>query len=66
MILFGAWLLVSDTAGPQATVRNLWEQGGFLPHGWTGLVMMMAIIMFSFGGDASPCSSESRTASEPI
>ncbi|EGS0267385.1 TPA: amino acid permease [Salmonella enterica subsp. enterica serovar Bergen] len=24
--------------------------GGFLPHGWTGLVMMMAIIMFSFGG----------------
>ncbi|MBC6196679.1 amino acid permease, partial [Salmonella enterica subsp. enterica serovar Newport] len=50
MILFGAWLLFSDTAGPQATVRNLWEQGGFLPHGWTGLVMMMAIIMFSFGG----------------
>ncbi|WP_241270320.1 amino acid permease, partial [Salmonella enterica] len=49
-ILFGAWLLFSDTAGPQATVRNLWEQGGFLPHGWTGLVMMMAIIMFSFGG----------------
>ncbi|XPE46384.1 hypothetical protein ACNKHO_00860 [Shigella flexneri] len=26
------------------------EQGGFLPHGRTGLVMMMAIIMFSFGG----------------
>lgn len=50
MILFGAWLLFSDTAGPQATVRNLWEQGGFLPHGMTGLVMMMAIIMFSFGG----------------
>jgi aromatic amino acid transport protein AroP len=25
-------------------------QGGFLPHGFTGLVMMMAIIMFSFGG----------------
>ncbi len=25
MILFGAWLLFSDTAGPQATVRNLWE-----------------------------------------
>ncbi|UYU32622.1 aromatic amino acid transporter AroP [Siccibacter colletis] len=50
MILFGAWLLFSDSAGPQATVRNLWEQGGFLPHGMTGLVMMMAIIMFSFGG----------------
>ena len=50
MILFGGWLLFSGTAGPQATVRNLWEQGGFLPHGMTGLVMMMAIIMFSFGG----------------
>ncbi|WP_416821281.1 amino acid permease, partial [Cronobacter sakazakii] len=50
MILFGAWLLFSGTAGPQATVRNLWEHGGFLPHGVSGLVMMMAIIMFSFGG----------------
>ena len=50
MILFGAWLLFSDSAGPQATVRNLWQQGGFLPHGFTGLIMMMAIIMFSFGG----------------
>ena len=50
MILFGGWLLFSDSAGPQATVRNLWEQGGFLPHGIGGLVMMMAIIMFSFGG----------------
>ena len=50
MILFGGWLLFSGNGGPQATVRNLWEQGGFLPHGMTGLVMMMAIIMFSFGG----------------
>ena len=50
MILFGAWLLFSGNGGPQATVSNLWDQGGFLPHGFTGLVMMMAIIMFSFGG----------------
>ncbi|ROR05134.1 aromatic amino acid transporter AroP [Erwinia sp. JUb26] len=50
MILFGGWLLFSGNAGPQATVRNLWEQGGFLPNGFSGLVMMMAIIMFSFGG----------------
>ncbi|ALV93421.1 MULTISPECIES: aromatic amino acid transporter AroP [Pantoea] len=50
MILFGAWLLFGGHAGPQATVRNLWEQGGFMPNGWSGLVMMMAIIMFSFGG----------------
>ncbi len=50
MILFGGWLLFSGNAGPQASVTNLWSQGGFLPHGMTGLVMMMAIIMFSFGG----------------
>ena len=50
MILFGGWLLFSGNGGPQASVSNLWDQGGFLPHGVTGLVMMMAIIMFSFGG----------------
>ncbi len=50
MILFGGWLLFSGNGGPQATVSNLWDQGGFLPHGMSGLVMMMAIIMFSFGG----------------
>ncbi|WP_411555902.1 aromatic amino acid transporter AroP [Pantoea agglomerans] len=50
MILFGGWLLFSGHAGPQASVRNLWEQGGFFPHGIGGLVMVMAIIMFSFGG----------------
>ncbi|OAE07348.1 aromatic amino acid transporter AroP [Pantoea sp. OXWO6B1] len=50
MILFGGWLLFSGTGGPQATVRNLWEHGGFLPNGLGGLVMVMAIIMFSFGG----------------
>ncbi|MBK4724846.1 MULTISPECIES: aromatic amino acid transporter AroP [Erwiniaceae] len=50
MILFGCWLLFSGTGGPQASVRNLWEHGGFLPNGFSGLIMMMAIIMFSFGG----------------
>ncbi len=50
MILFGGWLLFSGNGGPQASISNLWDQGGFMPHGATGLVMMMAIIMFSFGG----------------
>ena len=50
MILFGGWLLFSGTGGPQASVSNLWDKGGFLPHGISGLVMMLAIIMFSFGG----------------
>jgi len=50
MILLGVWLLVSGTGGPQASVSNLWTHGGFFPNGWKGLVMVLAIIMFSFGG----------------
>ncbi|MCL2894075.1 amino acid permease [Brenneria tiliae] len=50
MILFGGWLLLSGTGGPEATVTNLWAQGGFFPNGTSGLVMAMAVIMFSFGG----------------
>ncbi len=50
MILFGTWLLVSGTGGPQASVTNLWSQGGFMPNGMIGLVMAMTGIMFSFGG----------------
>lgn len=50
MIGFGAYLLVSGSGGPQASVTNLWMHGGFLPHGASGLVMALALIMFSFGG----------------
>ncbi len=50
MIAFGAYLLLSGNGGPQASVTNLWNEGGFFPYGITGLVMAMAVIMFSFGG----------------
>lgn len=50
MIVFGGYLLASGTAGPQASVANLWQHGGFFPNGISGLVMAMAVIMFSFGG----------------
>ncbi|MCQ2996689.1 amino acid permease [Pseudomonas syringae] len=50
MIVFGAWLLASGTGGPDASVANLWQYGGFFPNGISGLVMAMAFIMFSFGG----------------
>ncbi|WNW12842.1 amino acid permease [Pseudomonas sp. DTU_2021_1001937_2_SI_NGA_ILE_001] len=50
MIVFGAVLLVSGNGGPQATVANLWQNGGFFPKGVSGLMMAMAFIMFSFGG----------------
>nr|WP_174506224.1 amino acid permease [Acinetobacter sp. Marseille-Q1620] len=50
MILFGAYLLFSGNAGPQASVQNLWQFGGFFPNGAHGFVMAMAVIMFAFGG----------------
>ena len=50
MIVYGVFLLLSGGAGPQASVANLWQHGGFFAHGIEGLVMSMAIIMFSFGG----------------
>jgi len=58
MILFGGYLLLSGTGGEQASVENLWNNGGFFPKGWLeksgegfqGLLSAMALIMFSFGG----------------
>ncbi|MNM97712.1 Aromatic amino acid transport protein AroP [compost metagenome] len=50
MIVLGLFLLFSGKGGPQASVTNLWAHGGFFPNGITGLVMVLAIIMFSFGG----------------
>jgi len=50
MIVLGSYLLVSGEGGPQASISNLWQHGGFLPHGWTGLMLALAPIMFSFGG----------------
>ncbi|MCY1399441.1 Aromatic amino acid transport protein AroP [compost metagenome] len=50
MIILGIYLLVSGTGGEQAAVSNLWSHGGFFPNGLEGLVMVLAIIMFSFGG----------------
>lgn len=58
MIVFGTYLLVSGTGGEQASIGNLTNNGGFFPKGWLektadgyqGLLSVMAIIMFSFGG----------------
>lgn len=59
MIFFGTYLLVSGTGGEQATIHNLYNDGGFFPKGlfekttvgdFQGLLAAMALIMFSFGG----------------
>lgn len=50
MIFFGLYLLISGDVGPQASVANLWQFGGFFPNGIQGFIMSLAIIMFAFGG----------------
>lgn len=50
MIVFGGYLLMTGHAGPDASIANLWRHGGFFPNGVGGLVMSMAVILFSFGG----------------
>ncbi|EPF75920.1 amino acid permease [Acinetobacter rudis] len=50
MIGFGAYLLLTGSAGPQAGIANLWQHGGFFPNGMHGFIMALAVIMFAFGG----------------
>ncbi|VFR54314.1 Aromatic amino acid transport protein AroP [plant metagenome] len=50
MIVLGLVLIVFGLGGPATGVGNLWQHGGFLPHGMTGLVLSLAVVMFSFGG----------------
>ncbi|MCS3432387.1 phenylalanine transporter [Klebsiella sp. BIGb0407] len=50
MIGFGIWLLTSGRGGERTGVANLWQYGGFFATGWQGLILSLAVIMFSFGG----------------
>lgn len=50
MIVLGLYLLFSGPLSFPDNFRNIWANGGFLPHGWWGLAMATAVVMFSFGG----------------
>ncbi len=59
MIGFGTYLLISGSGGSQASIQNLWNDGGFFPKGllntdgkggFQGLFAAISLIMFSFGG----------------
>lgn len=50
MIGFGIWMLATGRGGEHASIDNLWRDGGFLATGWKGLILSLAVIMFSFGG----------------
>ena len=49
MIAFGVYLLFFDS-NILTGIHNLNSSGGFFPNGLTGLIMSMAVVMFSFGG----------------
>ena len=50
MIGFGLWMLFGGHGGSKAGIDNLWKHGGFFATGWHGLIVSLAVIMFSFGG----------------
>ncbi len=59
MIIFGSYLLISGTGGERASIKNLYNDGGFFPKEWLsvsedggyqGLLAALVMIMFSFGG----------------
>ncbi|MCE0343774.1 amino acid permease, partial [Klebsiella pneumoniae] len=47
MIAFGLWMLFGGHGGSNAGFDNLWKHGGFLATGWHGLILSLAVIMFS-------------------
>ena len=50
MIGFGVWMLFSGNGGEHASIDNLWRYNSFFATGWNGLILSLAVIMFSFGG----------------
>lgn len=49
LMVFGAVILALHL-GDHAHVSNLWQDGGFLATGVTGVLLALPLIMFSFGG----------------
>lgn len=52
MMLAGAGVIVFGMGQqfPATGLSNLWNQGGFAPHGWQGIMASLGIVMFAFGG----------------
>ncbi len=52
LLIGGLWILVFGlgVAGPHIGISNLWIYGGFLPHGWQGVLDALPVALFGFGG----------------
>jgi L-asparagine transporter-like permease len=52
LLVGGVWILASGVAvsGQHIGISNLWLYGGFLPHGWHGVLDALPVALFGFGG----------------
>ncbi|WP_412057446.1 amino acid permease [Bartonella sp. DGB2] len=50
MIVFGLVIVLAGLGDGQAGISNLWQHGGFFPHGLTGILLATTVVMFAFGG----------------
>ncbi|WP_340607919.1 amino acid permease [Xenorhabdus bharatensis] len=53
MIIGGLAIMIfgfGQTTEHATGITNLWEHGGFMPNGISGVVASLAIVMFAFGG----------------
>lgn len=52
MILLGLGIIFFGigNGGQPIGFENLWSHGGFMPNGFTGILMSLVLVMFSFGG----------------
>ncbi|WP_329435235.1 amino acid permease [Streptomyces sp. NBC_01280] len=50
LAVFGLLPAASDSFGDPVGFTNLTGQGGFLPHGWQGVISGVLAVVFAFGG----------------
>ncbi|WP_342319378.1 amino acid permease [Corynebacterium mayonis] len=62
MILGGLALVFGLTPEPAVGFSNLWEHGGFMPNGVSGILFSLVAVVFTFGGIMSLGSAAGETA----
>jgi L-asparagine transporter-like permease len=50
VVVGGTLAVVTGFAGHQAGFSNLWDEGGFAPHGWLPVLVAVQLAVFSFQG----------------
>lgn len=50
MIAAGIGIILGIGSGEPLGLSNLWAHGGFMPNGFSGLLLSLVMVMFSFGG----------------